>query len=490
MKPTSELFELIKSLTRNEKRYFKINTSKQKGTKNYIKLFDAIESLDIYDEALIRKKYRNENFVRNLTYNKNYLRKLIFKSLVSYAEEKTVDARLYNMLGRCKFLFAKSLFGQYFKTVQYGKEMSVKYERFTYLLEFLELERQLSKKEDLNKLNLQNVYDAEIEILDKLRNINEYKRAVSSLFRIYWNNGVVRDKTLDEKIDEIISEEKFSLKKAPMPLIAKERYYFALYLAYEIKYDMDKSFMYNSKRLELIQSNEKIFQKFIFDNPEETFVTLIISAVNAGEFQTAKNLFEKYKRKFRVKGNSIDTLTVSFMIQLKEAIATDGRVDQKLVSGIEDMLIAYKGKLNIDSYNQFYFDLSVLFLFKGEHEQALSYINALFQSKYLKHTPSLEPYARMLNIIIHFEIGNYKLLNHLIAAAIKYMKSKNGYYKTEEAILKYLNDQTKRKDSDIEMVKMLKKKIEQIQTNKYEKNSIRYFDYMKWIDNKIKQNKK
>ena len=38
MKPTNELFELIRSLNGSEKRYFKINASKQKGNKNYIKL--------------------------------------------------------------------------------------------------------------------------------------------------------------------------------------------------------------------------------------------------------------------------------------------------------------------------------------------------------------------------------------------------------------------------------------------------------------------
>ena len=54
MKPSTELFQLIKSLSKSEKRYFKLTSSLQSGDKNYMKLFDAIELQDSYDEQEIK----------------------------------------------------------------------------------------------------------------------------------------------------------------------------------------------------------------------------------------------------------------------------------------------------------------------------------------------------------------------------------------------------------------------------------------------------
>jgi len=50
MKPSTELFELIKSLTASEKRHFKLNASLQKGNKNYIHIFEITDSQNVYDD--------------------------------------------------------------------------------------------------------------------------------------------------------------------------------------------------------------------------------------------------------------------------------------------------------------------------------------------------------------------------------------------------------------------------------------------------------
>ena len=59
MKPSSELFNLIKSLTKSEKRFFKLSSSLQSGEKNYLKIFDAIDEQDEYDEYALKDMFKN-----------------------------------------------------------------------------------------------------------------------------------------------------------------------------------------------------------------------------------------------------------------------------------------------------------------------------------------------------------------------------------------------------------------------------------------------
>ena len=50
MKSKELLFELIHSLTKSEKRYFKVFTSSHKEVNNYVKLFNAIHDQKKYNE--------------------------------------------------------------------------------------------------------------------------------------------------------------------------------------------------------------------------------------------------------------------------------------------------------------------------------------------------------------------------------------------------------------------------------------------------------
>ena len=82
MKPSTELFKLIKSLTKSEKRFFKLSSSLQSGDKNYLKIFDHIEKQDEYDEDAIKEVFAKETFIKHLPSEKNHLYKLILKSLL------------------------------------------------------------------------------------------------------------------------------------------------------------------------------------------------------------------------------------------------------------------------------------------------------------------------------------------------------------------------------------------------------------------------
>ena len=66
MTKKGNLFFLIQSLSKSEKRYFKIFCFGQKVDKNYLKLFDAIDAQEVYDEAAIRRQFAKATFIQQL----------------------------------------------------------------------------------------------------------------------------------------------------------------------------------------------------------------------------------------------------------------------------------------------------------------------------------------------------------------------------------------------------------------------------------------
>ena len=95
-KASSNLHQLIKSLTKAEKRYFKVYSSRHTiGDKNnYQMIFDAIEKQTSYDEGAIIRKFKNESFINRFSITKNRLYDHVLKSLDAYHSNSSINAQL------------------------------------------------------------------------------------------------------------------------------------------------------------------------------------------------------------------------------------------------------------------------------------------------------------------------------------------------------------------------------------------------------------
>ena len=133
MKPSKELFKLVKSLSKSEKRFFKLSSSLQSGEKNYLKIFDYIDAQDDYNESALKDYFDNEVFIKHLPSEKNHLYKLILKSLRSYYSEQSVSSTLKQEIKNVEILYNKALYKECEKFVKRAKATAQKYEKFYYV---------------------------------------------------------------------------------------------------------------------------------------------------------------------------------------------------------------------------------------------------------------------------------------------------------------------------------------------------------------------
>lgn len=493
MKQGTELSDLIKSLTASEKRYFRLSAGLQKGSKIYLTLFNIIDSQKIHDEEKVREQFNKKASGRNLSFTKNYLYKMIFKSLMNIYNENSTDAKLGNIIGRSRIMYEKALFPQYFKHLTSGRELAKKYERFTRVIDFLETERQLSKKEDLIKKSTDDNYNEEVFYLKKIENNNIYKRAVSSLLEIRRTEGVLRNPATEKKIKEIFSIPELREESNAISVTAKEKFYFANMLASEIAGDDVKAYEFSKKRFGLISNNREIFRQFLFNNYKDALGDFILSAAEAGKKPEAEKLYQKYKREFpEGKTESIEQNCLHYKIMLiTNDIENDVLKKKELYESAEKFLLKNKGKITVDNFNIIYYRLSEGNFKSKNYDEALRLINRLFSNKTLKYVSYLEQYARMLNLMIHFESGNYRMVSYLIESITKYLKYRKKLYRTEASVLKLINEllKTISEEDKVRKIKKFAVTVSEYQADKYEKNAFKYFDYREWAEDKIKRAK-
>ncbi len=143
MSKKGSLFLLIKSLTKTEKRYFRLYTATGKGDANYIRLFDAIDRQEQYDEEAIRGAFETEAFVNQLHVAKIYLAELILKSLRNYHANDSVNSQLLDLIKDVEILYRKELYHASLLKIEKAEKLANRYEKTVLLLEIISWKRKL-----------------------------------------------------------------------------------------------------------------------------------------------------------------------------------------------------------------------------------------------------------------------------------------------------------------------------------------------------------
>ena len=135
------IFILIKSLTKSEKRQFKlfVNRMGSNFDSKFLNLFNLLEKSDKYDEKLILKK----NFVKKqqLSNLKAHLYKQILISLRLNPANKNIRLQIREQLDFATILYHKGLYKQSLKLLEKSKNLALKNEEKYTAYEIVELEK-------------------------------------------------------------------------------------------------------------------------------------------------------------------------------------------------------------------------------------------------------------------------------------------------------------------------------------------------------------
>lgn len=110
MTPSEELFKLIKSLSKNEKRYFSLYATVNAKQQIQTKLFDIISEMETYDEVIVKKKLGKTIDSKRLSSEKVYLFNLILKCLRQYKSETSDIVQTRNYVTDLYELYDRGLY--------------------------------------------------------------------------------------------------------------------------------------------------------------------------------------------------------------------------------------------------------------------------------------------------------------------------------------------------------------------------------------------
>jgi len=357
MKLSSDLFELISSLSKNEKRYFIMNSQLQRGSKIYVELFKAMEKQTTYDEKNFKYRYKDEKFIKNYAFNKKNLYDLIIKTLSSYGFSATVDGQMHAMIAECRILFNKALYKKYFRAIARAKQFAYKHEKFGYLLQILDMEKIIIPKETIHKLKSDEIMREVKTTAKKIIEVFEYSKIAGTLLNSYRHYGLTRGSVQTAILDKLSTKGIMSTPEKAQSIRALEAYYRVKEISSGIKADSEATYEALLNRYRVVMNDPHPFKNYLLHYPTDIMFSLAECCINLNRTDEAAHYLNEIesmllREKYNLEDFEIYREYLNFRIFLKKC---DIQNATKLIPALEDILEIYKDKLQIDT------ELSILF---------------------------------------------------------------------------------------------------------------------------------
>ncbi|MBC8173193.1 MAG: hypothetical protein H7X71_04730 [Chitinophagales bacterium] len=482
----SYLFELIKSLSKSEKGYFKKYYCKEdKGEKNsYVVLFDMLDGFAEYDEQKISKAIDKKLSDANIPSLKNYLYEQILKSMRAYHAGDSIASELRDILANVEVLYTKKLFQQALSLNQKGKQKALILDLPHQTILFLMMERNIlsfmhafpSKREELFNEILSVIKD--LEYSTKLFYLDAQIIDVSNQYYPPRDDAAITEIT---KLYELLPDFDGRMLPPRSQLLYNSiaaSYYFFI--------------QEPVKAMELRKANLDIYDKNkdIQNSNKKNYVTALINFINAAheanDLKAAEQgitILEKVDASSTTEQHYYKELIFAFKL-FSLSHESESGAGSAFIKEAEDFFVLVPSAS--PHRNASLLRICIYYFHQNQPEKAAEEINTLLQRDFADWHKRIPVHARFLQIIIHYELGNSFLTDSLLRNCYRFLKKKKMLYEPERIILNFFKRILARPDNEIvELFIQLRTELEETAENKLHRNFFTEFNYIRWLDKKI-----
>ena len=495
MKPSNELFDLIKSLTKSEKRFFKLQSALQSGDKNYVRLFDLIDKMEAYDEELVKDSFKGEKFIKHLPSEKNHLYKQVLKALRAYYGETSVSSMLKQEIKNIEILYNKALFEECTKFLDRAKKLAIRYEKFYYLYELINWEKTLLEESFENGLfrDLDKLIEEEKEVLEKLRNLAEYHVLYSKINYVFRSGGYARTEENKRIVDEIVNHPLIKGKNTAMSKRAATICYYTQGFCNMANGDY-RTALEKFQKVKQILDDQPHLKTDLSKRYVRTISNIITCMMDTRQYKEVREHIQLLRSLMEEDGfNSPDVQSIIFrnagLAELEMCHVTgDFSKGQRDADEIMSAMAEYDGKLHKEHELTFFYQFAYVNFGAGNFNKALYWLNKVLNDNENELRQDLYSYARLFNLIVHYELGNYDLLEYTIKSTARYLQKRERDYPIEKLIMEHMKKliRTQLAGDRKKVYESFQSELKKLIVGPEDEVVLKYFDFKIWLESKLR----
>lgn len=491
------LFVLIKSLSKSEKRQFKLYVGRLgvNTDAKFLALFNLLDKVKDYDEKVILdtaivKKAQLSNL-------KAHLYKQILVSLRLNPVNQNIRVQIREQLDFATILYQKGLYKQSLKILDKAKTTAIENEEKNIAYEIVELEkiietqyitRSIPDRADelaiqAKELSAQNV------MTSKLSNLS------LQLYGQMLKMGYVRSDEDYQYIKKYFEKHLPKYKIADLGFREKLWLYKAhLWYSFLIQ-DFLSCYKYASKWSDLFyEHKEMIYLNPVFYLKGSNYLLESLFYVRySSQFkETLEKLESTINEKDFPQNDNVTSLSFLYINSNKlNQHFLDGTFEKGvyLVKIIEYGIQKHQDRIDEHHIMLFYYKIACLYFGMGDNKTCIHYLKKIINNKNLKMREDLMCFARVLSLVAHYEAGMDYHLEVQLKSTYKFLLKMNDLHAVQKEMIKFLRGLGEIYPSDLKNeFQKLYDQLKKYEDHPYEKRAFLYLDILSWLESHL-QNK-
>ncbi|WP_452602014.1 hypothetical protein [Pontimicrobium sp. MEBiC06410] len=488
------LFLLVKSLTKSEKRQFKLYVGRLgvNSDSKFLSVFNVLDKMATYDEAAILKSTAVKK--QQLANVKAHLYKQILISLKLTPSHQNVRSQIREQLDFASILYHKGLYKQSLKILDKAKDLAIINEEKNLAYEIVELEkviesqyitRSISNRADELTIQAKELSAANV-MSSKLSNLS------LQLYGLLLKTGYVKNEEESLWVKNYFNERlpKYNIKTLGF---REKLWLYNAYLWYSLlMQDFLNSYKYASKWVNLFYE----YPDMIHLNP--------VFFLKGNNYLLEALFFLKNRDKFKEVLKQLELITVENTLPKNENVEAlaflyinlnkinlhfiDGTFKEglELIPKMEADLICYKNRIDEHHTMIFYYKFASLHFGSGNNRKTIDYLDKIISNKTLTMREDLLCFSRVLNLVAHYEAGLDYHLEALLRSTYKFLIKMNDLHEVQKEMIKFIRGLQDVYPHDIKKAfKVLLKKLKVYENRPYEGRAFLYLDIISWLESKI-----
>ncbi len=494
-----QLFTLIKSLTKSEKRNFRLYATRLESGSDtkFLHLFDVLDKLNEYDEALLLKKLQSDVKKAQLPNLKRHLYKQLLISLRLVYIQKNIDIEIREQIDFARILYGKGMYMQALKLLERIKRIALDHHQDVLHLEILEFQKLIEARHITRSRQVKNKME---DLLEESLRRSQITLTASKLsnFNIsvqgwYIQFGHAKN---DREAQAVRA---FFEANLPGELNTEKLTFFErinLYQSYlwyhYVLLDFQSCRHYTSLWVELFETYPQMKDK----DPDlymRGLYYLLMSAYFLGDavtFERNLRAFEVFAQTNKDSFNTNSGMIAFVYLHLSKLnfFFLSGRFEEglALVPNILEDIRQYEGLSDIHRVLLLYYKFAYLYFSCGNFEKALEYLNEIIHLKGGSLREDLHFNARLLHLLCHYESGHLDLIAYLTDALLRSSGKSEDISKLQKATLQFVKKLIRvpvsESRSDFER---FHKQALKLAANPYERKATLYLDIPMWAESHL-----
>lgn len=488
------LFDLIKSLSKSEKRQFSLYAGRLGVNEQakFMQLFAILDKQSQYNEAQILS--HKEISKKQLSNLKGHLYKQILISLRLNPIHQNIRLQIREQLDFATILYHKGLFSQSLKMLERAKAIALEHEEKHMAAEIIELEKVIESQYITRSIsNRAELLVNESALIGSLNEISSQLSNLSlQLYSLFLQKGYVKTDAELNYVNEFFQSRMPDLQMDLLGFRERLWYYNAQLWYNFIIQDFLACYTYATRWTELFYRAPKMIDlnPVFYLRGAQYLLESLFFIGDVSRFKTALSRFEQTldQPTFPQRDN---VQSLAFLYRYGHKINAHfmaGTFDEglSLVEPVLQGVQHYREKIDEHHVMIFYYKIACLYFGCAEYKKCIYYLSLIIENKSLGMREDLLCFTRILNLVAHYEAGIDYQIERLIRSTYKFLIKMEDLHEVQRAMISFIRSLTQVYPHEIKnSFKGLHKTLSQYKDDPFERRSFLYLDILTWLQSNI-----